>query len=112
MGAADPKPKFDPRSPVQPNRSRLEYIIVALVALAFLGWLVSERVTSWKAQRAGSDSSPSPTPKDAAAADRRESSRGDLRAVFSADDYPVTAQRNGEEGTVQAQLDVDRSGNV
>jgi protein TonB len=37
---------------------------------------------------------------------------GDLRTLFSADDYPAEAQRNGEEGTVQAELSVDARGHV
>ena len=38
--------------------------------------------------------------------------KGDLRTLFSADDYPADAQRNGEEGTVQAELAVDPRGRV
>lgn len=111
MRANDPKPRFDPRSPVQPNRSRTEYLVVGLVVLAFVGWLVSERVTTWIAQEAGIGTSPQDY-KEARAAERPNSARGDVRAIFSADDYPIQALKNGEEGTVQARLDVDRNGNV
>lgn len=38
--------------------------------------------------------------------------KGDLRTLFSADDYPADAQRNGEEGTVQAELAIDTRGHV
>lgn len=40
------------------------------------------------------------------------SAKGDLRRLFSADDYPALAQRNGEEGTVQAELAVNGDGRV
>ena len=38
--------------------------------------------------------------------------KGDLRTLFSANDYPVSALRAGEEGTVEAQLAIDESGRV
>ena len=38
--------------------------------------------------------------------------RGDVRTVFSADDYPADAQARGQEGTVQAQLAIDTAGHV
>lgn len=38
--------------------------------------------------------------------------KGDLRTLFSADDYPVSALSAGEEGTVEAQLAIDESGRV
>jgi protein TonB len=38
--------------------------------------------------------------------------KGDVRYIFSDDDYPADAQRAGEEGTVQAKLDIDPSGRV
>jgi periplasmic protein TonB len=41
-----------------------------------------------------------------------DSAKGDLRTLFSADDYPADAQRNGEEGTVQVELAVDARGHV
>jgi protein TonB len=40
------------------------------------------------------------------------SAEGEMRTLFSADDYPAEAQRRGEEGTVQAELAVDSSGRV
>lgn len=38
--------------------------------------------------------------------------KGDLRTLFSADDYPAEAQRKGEEGTVQVDLTVGSEGRV
>ena len=40
------------------------------------------------------------------------SAKGDLRTLFSADDYPAAAQRNGEAGTVQAKLFIGPDGKV
>lgn len=41
-----------------------------------------------------------------------QSARGDLRSLFSADDYPPSAQAAGAEGTVQAQLTISPTGQV
>jgi len=38
--------------------------------------------------------------------------RGDLRTLFSANDYPAEAQRNNEQGTVQVDLAIDTRGVV
>jgi protein TonB len=103
-----PEPRIDPRSPVQPGRSPAPYFILAFVA-AVLVWAAQQYWIS----DSGSDS----TPKEARAQQAKEhstatESTGDVRRVFSADDYPVSAQQKGEEGTVQAQLTVDTTGRV
>ena len=38
--------------------------------------------------------------------------RGDVRTLFSADDYPSSAQRDGAEGTAQASLTIGTDGRV
>lgn len=88
------KQKFDRRSPVQPDRNSAAYFIIAIVA-AIAIWTFQ--------QRAIEDSNSEPA---------QQPTLGDIRAVFSADDYPAKAQRNGEEGTVQARLAVDTRGRV
>lgn len=40
------------------------------------------------------------------------SAKGDLRTLFSADDYPASAQAAGAEGTAQAQLTIGADGRV
>lgn len=40
------------------------------------------------------------------------SAKGDLRTLFSADDYPAAAQAAGAEGTAQAQLTIGADGRV
>src|SRR5689334_2100428 len=41
-----------------------------------------------------------------------QSARGDVRTLFSADDYPASAQAAGAEGTAQAQLTIGTDGRV
>jgi protein TonB len=41
-----------------------------------------------------------------------QSAKGDLRSLFSADDYPASAQSSGAEGTVQATLTIGPDGRV
>lgn len=97
----------DPRRVVEePRRSLFPYVAVAIVAA----------VTVWGiAQETFQDSTPAPrssTEASQTTGSGRQASRGDVRTVFSPDDYPADAQRNGEEGTVQAELSIDRHGAV
>jgi protein TonB len=101
----DERPKVHPRSPVQPGQSAAPYFIVACVA-AILVWTAQQY---WIAD---SNSEPSRQQAPVRQATPGQSSQGDLRTVFSADDYPASAQANGEEGTVQAKLTVSASGRV
>ncbi|MEO6433646.1 MAG: energy transducer TonB [Sphingomicrobium sp.] len=41
-----------------------------------------------------------------------QSAKGDVRTLFSADDYPASAQASGAEGTVQATLTIGTDGRV
>ncbi|HVU30645.1 MAG TPA: energy transducer TonB [Sphingomicrobium sp.] len=41
-----------------------------------------------------------------------QSARGDLRTLFTADDYPASAAAAGAEGTAQAELTIDAGGRV
>ena len=41
-----------------------------------------------------------------------QSAKGDLRSLFSADDYPASAQAAGAEGTVRAELTIGADGRV
>lgn len=41
-----------------------------------------------------------------------QSARGDVRTLFSADDYPASAQAAGAEGTAQAELSIGADGRV
>lgn len=108
MFGGQPKENFDPRSPVQPGRSVLPYFVVAFLAGLFI-WTGQQYLIA----DSNSQKSPSTSLKpEASRVTGPAASKGDIRAVFSADDYPVSAQRNGEQGTVQAQLTVDGSGRV
>lgn len=48
----------------------------------------------------------------AAAAAEPTPARGDLQGLFSGDDYPLVALKNGEQGSVTVRIRVDRSGLV
>jgi protein TonB len=52
---------------------------------------------------------PPPPPRKVQSA---TSAKGDLRTLFSADDYPAAAQAAGAEGTAQAELTVGPDGRV
>lgn len=53
-----------------------------------------------------------PVQSDQPASTEPVSRRGDVRSVFSSDDYPASAQAAGEQGMVQARLSVDQRGRV
>jgi protein TonB len=75
----------------EPKRSFLPFLAVAVVAAAVLYTVAQDRIHAPPQANAGS---------------------GDIRTMFSADDYPADAQHKGEEGTVQAALSIDASGRV
>jgi protein TonB len=52
---------------------------------------------------------PPPPPRKTVSA---QSAKGDLRTLFSADDYPAAAQSAGAEGTAQAELTIGPDGRV
>ncbi len=52
---------------------------------------------------------PPPPPRKMVSA---QSAKGDLRTLFSADDYPAAAQSAGAEGTAQATLSIGADGRV
>ena len=52
---------------------------------------------------------PPPPPRKVQSA---QSAKGDLRSLFSADDYPASAQSAGAEGTVQATLTIGPDGRI
>jgi protein TonB len=52
---------------------------------------------------------PPPPPRKVQSA---QSAKGDLRSLFSADDYPASAQSSGAEGTVRATLSIGPDGRV
>ena len=52
---------------------------------------------------------PPPPPRKVQSA---QSAKGDLRTLFTADDYPAAAQASGAEGTSQAEITIGPSGSV
>jgi periplasmic protein TonB len=55
---------------------------------------------------------PPPPPPPPRKVQSATSAKGDLRTLFSADDYPAAAQAAGAEGTAQAQLTIGPDGRV
>jgi protein TonB len=55
---------------------------------------------------------PPPPPPPPRKVQSAQSAKGDLRSLFSADDYPAAAQSSGAEGTVQATLTIGSDGRV
>lgn len=55
---------------------------------------------------------PPPPPPPPRKVQSAQSAKGDLRSLFSADDYPAAAQSAGAEGTVQASLTIGPDGRV
>jgi len=106
--------RVDPRSPVQPDRGTGPYLLAAVVAaIAFWG-LQQQWVQDSGPVRSGSERSGPPTTAQERTVQgiAAQDAKGDVRTIFSSDDYPVEAQRNGEEGTVQAELSIDARGRV
>lgn len=56
--------------------------------------------------------SPPPAPPAPRKTQSAQSARGDLRSLFSPEDYPASAQAAGAEGTVQAVLTIGSDGRV
>ncbi|HEY6049197.1 MAG TPA: energy transducer TonB, partial [Sphingomicrobium sp.] len=84
------------------DRSPTPYFIAAIIA-AVAVWAVQQ---NW-AQETRSSSRTAATEHHAA-----PSRSEDVRSVFSSDDYPAEAQRNNEQGTVQASLEISPEGRV
>ncbi|MFL6788169.1 MAG: energy transducer TonB, partial [Sphingomicrobium sp.] len=55
---------------------------------------------------------PPPPPPPPRKTQSATSAKGDLRTLFSADDYPSSAQSSGAEGTVRASLSIGPDGRV
>jgi TonB family protein len=98
----------------EPKGSPIPYLVLAVIAaVAAWTWLQD---ANWDFTRffrrtatiQQSETRTLPTRRD----DGPHGAKGDLRQLFSADDYPAAAARNGEEGIVQAELDVSATGRV
>jgi TonB family protein len=112
----DRRHRTDPRSPVQPDRpSLIPFVVLAVLALAIL-WTVRD---SWlQDQSSPYQTEPADQQTPLASGDNGATpaaaipTRGDLTGLFSAADYPTDALRREEQGTVTAELAVDKAGRV
>lgn len=101
----DPRPRPDPRSPVQPPRSPVPLVALAVIAGSILFWTFQQE---WGENSQGSP----PEPGVSASPRVTRPPPAELADLFSADDYPASAIRNEQEGTVAVRLDVDTRGRV
>jgi protein TonB len=100
--------RFHPDSPVQGGRTSPVPFIIAGLLLAALAWQARD---SWV------DALTPPYTEQATQPARSHSAgpqraRGSLVSLFAADDYPVAALRNDEQGTAAVRLGIDRKGRV
>ncbi len=98
------KLRFHPNSPVQAGENPAPYFVLALVA-AVLIWTAQQY---WVADSGSRTTAQAPATSSKTAAPVK----GDIRTLFSADDYPASALAQGDVGTVQAKLTVDATGRV
>ena len=105
--------RSDPRRVVEtPKRRVLPYFLVATVA-AIAVWSMQQQSIPDAGEATGAFDGPVTQPRTSEPdSNEAHSAKGDLRALFSADDYPVAAQAKEEQGTVQATLTVDTTGRV
>jgi len=94
----------------EPKRNILPYAAVVVVGAVAI-WTIQQPNNFEPQSPSSSIKHASPTGKQVPATTSK-SAKGDMRALFSADDYPAEAQRKGEEGTVQVELTVDQNGRV
>jgi len=104
----DPDQSFHPRSPVQPDRSPLPYLMLAVVA-AFAVW------TAWQLWPDASAPAPSrqaAVTKQVPGSPQKRLPLGQLTGLFTAEDYPADAADRNEQGTTQVRLSIDAQGKV
>jgi TonB family protein len=92
----------DPRSPVQDTRDPAVMALLgfALAFGAFMGWQHRDTLVDLYDGEYWTDH------------DGPRRAQGDLMAIFSTDDYPSSAIRREEQGTVAYRLQIDRRGRV
>jgi len=105
-----PKDQPASRAVEEPKRNILPYAAVAVVGAVAI-WTIQQPNNFEPQSPSGNIKSGSRTGKELPGT-TSTSAKGDMRTLFSADDYPAEAQRKGEEGTVQAELTVDQNGRV
>jgi protein TonB len=102
------KDRFHPGSPVQRDRTSPVPFVIAALLLAAVAWQARESLVDALAPPYLEQPD---NPSRSKASEPRHA-RGNLVALFTAEDYPVDALRNNEQGTVGTRLQVDRTGRV
>ncbi len=104
--------RFHPDSPIQPDRRSPVPFVISSLLLAAVAWQARD---SWVDSLAPPYAEKLVQRAPAAhhtQGTKAESAKGNLVSLFSADDYPVEALRNNEEGTVTVRLEIDPKGRV
>jgi len=104
----DPDQSFHPRSPVQPDRSPLPYLMFAVVA-AFALWTAWQL---WPDVNAPAPSRQAAVPNQVPRPPQKRLLPGQLTGLFTGDDYPADAADRNEQGTTQVRLSIDAQGKV
>ena len=91
----------------EPRPSVFPYLAAAVVVALVVWTIVQDRTQDSKPPH-----EQAPAIKSVERLPDSHPTRGDLRTLFTADDYPFEAERNGEQGTVQVKLNVDAAGRV
>jgi TonB family protein len=104
--------EFDSESDRQSGqrKSFAPYLVVATIAGIAIWTVQQNRIQDSSFERIeDTDGSREGTQAPAAP---QQVAKGDLRTLFSSNDYPRDSQLAGEEGTVQAELAIDKRGRV
>jgi TonB family protein len=91
----------------EPRRSPLPYFAAAIIAAVACWSFLQPQID--RLQDFGGKRPLTQSPREETIPD---GAKGDLRTLFSADDYPADAQSRGEQGTVLARLSIDSRGAV
>jgi len=92
------------------RKSLAPYLLIAIIAGSAI-WTVQQ---NWIQDSSfeGDGGAALPREDSRAPATPNQPAKGDIRTLFSSNDYPESSLSAGEEGTVQAQLAIDERGRV
>lgn len=103
----------DRRSPVQPGKTSVApFIIVAIVGTGAAWTLLHDDGSSLTSAPVSVGNEAYRIPGTNESSTGPHSARGQISALFSADDYPPDAQMRDEQGTVRVELRIDKQGRV
>jgi TonB family protein len=92
------------------RKSLASYLLVAIIAGSAI-WTIQQNWIQDSSFEGDGDTALTREDSRAPGAPNQPA-KGDIRTLFSSNDYPESSQRAGEEGIVQAQLAIDKRGRV